>query len=1539
MRFFTILILILSTFFRVYCNDENRSVRRLESIPYKLSFKKSGSENLILIPNREIRSVSFNSFQQFRSFDDIEESIEVNSLDDNMFIDDLSFNESMNVDSVQYHIEQAHKLAKEVEQEGRFIDYLSLGQAFQLPVGVRKTISELEYTVIFHKVILDEGSAFIDAYLTIKLPSEKMLSFMGRGIEFSNDGGITGVGRVELLGNNNIAFSENSEEQKILLTLIGGSPTNPGNTYAEFDCYGFRDLSLDARITFSKDFLLKENEDGSISNDRLTSRFATKVTDWNNLIADITLPKFQVNGLKDWSFRVTNAVIDFSDTQNAGNVIFPTDYESPYFQEGNRTLWRGFYLREIEVTLPEEFNKKNQSARTSFFAGNLIIDETGMTGTVGVRKLIDLNEGDADSWKLSVESLSGSFIQNKFVGGDIAGQIEVPSLETEEPLLYAGSFSSNGDYSLIAELQSTAKFNVFKADLNLEPNSLIELKVLNGKFKPRAVLHGNMDVKPTTSSGKKGAEVNGLIFQSLVLQTEAPYFDAEYFGFKPELDGNKAGGFPIGIEEIALRIEGERVGIYAGIIVNLVRANDSGFGAGAGVTVWAKQIRTNNRVRYEYDKLDLSKISVDVSRSGFSFYGELIFYEGDNTYGNGFKGYLNATFADIGVEATGLFGNVDGYRYWYVDAMMTLPKGIPVIAPFAVNGIGGGAFYQMRQQGLNENIGSEIGRSASGIVYIPDDTYHLGIKASVQYSLMEAETAANGEAEFSIAFNSNGGVNQVAFNGSLNMMTASFSTDIGQISELASKVSNQEAILSVPGSSLRGNVNILFDSKNKTFHGVVDVFVNTPGGIVKGINAGGLAGRATLHFEPNYWYIHIGKPDHPIGLEFLNLAQTESYFMIGHDIPGIPSPPQLVLDILTAEQRADNERIRSNSRGLSQFSSGKGFAFGSSFTIETGDRNFLMFYGRFAATAGFDINMQRLNASCYGRSGLVGINGWYAEGQAYFGMLATIGMKVNLRFIKKNVEIFHGELAALMQVKGPNPFWMQGDAAGRFSVLNGLVEGNFDFTVTIGEECELEQLDGGNPLQDVSVIAQLTPDSGSSEVDVFTSPQAVFNIPVEKEFTLTDQNENILKYIVELEYFELKQGGKELDSELEFNADHDVLVLRPIDILPDEKDLKLNIKIRFKEYKDGEWKYVEENGSAMTEQLSISFKSGQQPDYIPEHMVEYTYPIKGMVNFYQNETNTGYIKLNQGGLTRPFETEGKWNLKVSFTDNGGKTHRNSFSYNSSSKQVVFDMPTVPNNEILNFQLLRVPKTENASIDSNVKSNKTSVDQANTGKGINFEVETQSAEGTIEALSEEEIYGFFIRSSEFNTLEEKFNSPDYYVYPRSGVSKFVRPYVYYLYFDFVNGKEMFQDEEIYGQDSYIEFNFVPEGNVWFEQDVEPLFYDHTNQFQPITDAFFYNHYTHSNSISQTSEFSQNVFSEYSDFGIRFNIPDVMESDYRYFKSLVADNYTNSSRPQWVKDVLNSHFPVIRTGNHKTKVKYRLPNGQYGKSQFVFQFLRK
>jgi hypothetical protein len=1513
-------------------DSDSKSLTKVNRIkPVRL--KAINSFN-ISIPEREIKSI-FNSPVRFeRSFDDEINNSFSSHTEELDPLDWGKYRESPNInqDSVAYFAGEAIALLQSVKDEGRLVDQLTEGMTFQLPVGVQKTIGGLSYTVVFHKLKLTETNAYVDAYLVLET-SKDTLSFMGRGIEFSAEGGITGVGRLELIGNANITLPGD----KALITLLGSDdPATPGPTYAEFDCYGFKELAIDADVTFSKDLFIKENPDGTPSEERLTTNFSTTVTDWNNILVELTLPRFQLKSLEGWSFEVSNAVFDFSDTRNSADIKFPTDYDSPYFIEGTRELWRGFYLRELVVTLPKEFNKKNTTGRTSFRAAEILIDESGFSGSLSARELLTLDEGDADSWKLSVDSLYASFLQNELVSAGLAGQIEIPSMKSEKPLLYSGTILGPNDYQLIAQLQDDAQFDIFKADLNLTADSYIELKVQGGKFKPKAVLNGNMNIAPTSESGKKTAEVKGLLFQQLVLQTEAPYIQAETFGFTNNSE-NKTGGFPIGINAVELRTDDNRIGIYADVTVNLVKADDSGFGAGAGFTVWAKRESIEGRQIYSYDKIELSKISVDVERPGFSIKGSLTFYEGDNTYGDGFRGDVEAKFASIDVTAVALFGKVNNLRYWYVDALVEWKTGMPMVPPFALNGIGGGAYYHMRQQGLNENLGSNLGKSTSGVIYVPDPNYHLGIKASVTFSIQNAETTANGNAEFSIAFNSSGGVNQVAFNGGVEVMTEAFSSSLGKVQEVASKVSNGEEIERNSSASISGQVNLLFDNTNDTFHGEISMYINAAGGLIKGTNSGGLAGKAVIHFAPSEWYIHIGNPTVPIGIDILSLATLQGYFMVGHNIPPMPPPPQLVLDILTAEQRAENDQIRANSRNLTDQGSGKGFAFGARFTVDTGDKRFLMFYGRFAATAGFDINMQKINKSCSGRSGLVGINGWYAQGQAYFGMLATIGMKINLRFIKKNVEIFHGELAALMQVKGPNPFWMRGDAAGRFSVLNGLVKGKFSFTVTIGDECELENLDGGNPLEDVKVIAQLTPDNGATEVDVFTSPQAVFNIPVEKEFQLEDLNGNTLRYKAEVEYFRLKQGNSVLATDMSFNSRKDVAVLKPVDILPDQKDMKLEISIIFKEYVDGGWQTVEENS---TETLSINFKSGPQPDFIPEHMVSYTYPIEGMANFYQDETDRGYIKLNQGGLTRPFDKEnGKWNLKASFSTSDGKEFQSDFTYDNNNNQVNFNIPQVAKGEVLHFELLRVPTNQNTSIDANVtrRTDRIQLGEELADRQIDFEVETNQAQGTVENLEKKSIYDFYMRSSKFNTLEEKLFS-DYYD-RTTGTIDNVSFRVYKLLYSFINGYEVFDELEIRGNNPLIKTEFLSAGNDWIEKDINPILYNHTSRYNLPTNEYIIIQRSAGLTIDQSVGFNQDIYVSQRNVGVQFNVPVAINRHYKNFKNEMALEYVNKEKPDWVETLINSNFPMIRVGGYPTKMIYRLPNGELGKSNIQFNPSRR
>ena len=148
-------------------------------------------------------------------------------------------------------------------------------------------------------------------------------------------------------------------------TLISSAPT----AFADFSEADKSEIK-----SIIKEFI-KENPDGTPSEERLTTNFSTTVTDWNNILVELTLPRFQLKSLEGWSFEVSNAVFDFSDTRNSADIKFPTDYDSPYFIEGTRELWRGFYLRELVVTLPKEFNKKNTTGRTSFRAAEILIDE------------------------------------------------------------------------------------------------------------------------------------------------------------------------------------------------------------------------------------------------------------------------------------------------------------------------------------------------------------------------------------------------------------------------------------------------------------------------------------------------------------------------------------------------------------------------------------------------------------------------------------------------------------------------------------------------------------------------------------------------------------------------------------------------------------------------------------------------------------------------------------------------------------------------------------------------------------------------------------------------------------------------------------------------------------------------------------------------------------------------------------------------------------------------------------------------------------
>src|SRR5258708_1731375 len=206
---------------------------------------------------------------------------------------------------------------------------------------------------------------------------------------------------------------------------------------------------------------------------------------------------------------------------------------------------------------------------------------------------------------------------------------------------------------------------------------------------------------------------------------------------------------------------------------------------------------------------------------------------------------------------------------------------------------------------------------------------------------------------------------------------------------------------------------------------------------------------------------------------------------------------------------------------------------------------------------------------------------------------------------------------------------MRGAVGGYFSVLGGLVSGQCSFQVTLGSECKIVQKSADSELSNIAVISQLTPGVGETEVNVFNSPQAVFNLAINKQFDLADDNTH-QAYRINLDNFTLTAGGSPIQGTLQWNDTHTVVALSTLDVLPPKKEIKSSVQVGFEKLVNGSWQKVLQNGQPIIEKQEVTFTTGAAPDYIPLSNVEYSYPVIGQLNFYKDETNTGYIKLKKG---------------------------------------------------------------------------------------------------------------------------------------------------------------------------------------------------------------------------------------------------------------------------------------------------------------------
>lgn len=1431
-------------------------------------------------------------------------------------------------------VNKAHAMLEAVKSADRFIHQLDSLYTVDLPVGIvsRNGREGENYAILISAVRVKNGQTFIDAWMAFTVPgSGKKIAFKGVNIPISFNGGVSAPAKLVLVSDFDIAITND-----ITMVLKGD-----GSTFVAFDCQGFREMSLSAGIFFNSQLFVPENEDGSPrEGEVLQTSFQTTITDWNDMLVKVSLAPFQFKPLKGFGFRVTNAVMDMSDFANPAGVVFPEKYATAFFIDGNPLVWRGFYLQEAEIRMPPQFKKRSGTDRPAFFVQHLLLDDMGFTARLMAEKLMTLEEGTMGGWAFSVEKMAVDIQASQIVGGAFSGQLQLPFFRKEDVFNYTAQIGTGGNYAFGISSTQAYHLSLWAAQLTVDPHVSMTVTAGEKEFLPVITLNGNLSlqapVNKDDSSSQKLA-IAEVPFQGMKIETVEPYLSVQHVSFGTQQ--NSFSNFPVSVREISIVNQSNRLGLRIGLTVNFVKESEGGFGGKGVFTVWGR----HDKGKWKYDGVEIDKIAVDMEKPGvFALHGMVMFMGGDATYGNVFKGELQAKMVGFGMGALALFGNVNGYRYWYADALVETRAGIPC-GPLSLYGFGGGAYNHMKQSLPGSVTADGIGKSLSGIVYIPDERSGPGITASVKYGLTANQNTMNGDARLEVNFTSTGGVNQISLSGNAYFATSHFQVSATEIMDKAKYIVGKTGLPDIPEdvsfSALWGKASMVYDFLNSSFHSTFSVYVNVAGGVVKGTGPAGLAGSGVMHFDPVDWYIQLGTPANPNGIEILNVARMSNYFMAGKNIPDKPVPPEKVVRGLSATGKS-YATVREDGGSIGN---GFAFAFGAAFDVNTGEKTFLMFYGKFACSIGFDVLMKNYGAEaiCDDNSTSFGINGWYAMGQAYGWILANVGIKVDLPFYSGKYSIFDIYAASLMQVKAPNPFWMKGNVCGYYNILNGLVKGSCDFEFEIGKQCKNLS---GNPLGGMAVIADIKPSDKETDVSVFSTPQVIFNMPVDKEFEFQDENKVTKKYRIRLQKFIVSGiNGQVPEGSFSWNVRHDVVVFNPKNILPGETEMKVEAIVSFEEYKGNGWFDVKKEGKTAIETKTITFRTGKQPDYVSQENVAYSYPGYRAFNYYPAESSDNYIKLKQGHreLFRPSK---EWKQKARLIPvGGGQPVFVDFAYDSTNDRINFRLPSqMTGNTIYRFEIVNIPASDATALDANVIQKDHAVVQQTDGNATQVRVTKQEAGGSRLELKEKVIYSMEFRSSNFSTFTDKLNNLSY----SEGIRWEIYPLVHSLTVN-IRGERFDRYEVInLATNTMVRIDPLVKQSAWYVTNIAPLIEldDETLRrigAQPFTlpalaSYFFQENGTRNLTEEEISSGSATDVSVIS--GINYCVAKYL-SDYLYYLKNKAANagYKATTASPQIARLLLSTFPPLTKGSYPINIHFLLPGQQNPSSTTRYNIL--
>lgn len=1233
---------------------------------------------------------------------------------------------------------------------GRLVSGLAGSSGVGLPLGFDRDYDGYKVVIGLIGMKFTPTQAVLNAAMYVEIPDlgpDVGFGLGAKNICFHKDG-LSGISRAKLYLAQDFGY-RNEGTWSILLKAP--TPSDPG-TYATWDCEGFKDLYLSAEVEFPPSWLKPTSGDTTrLVKAKFNTRAEKSGNGWQ-WMASANLEECEITSTPGFKLLVQDMVFDYSTVRNPETISFPSNYRGTTTNE-----WKGFFIRRASIIFPDKirtFEDQNPIVQVD----NLLIDRTGFTANIDVANIAQYPVANIANWGASIDSLKFRFVSSSLEYSLLKGRIKISVFDTS--LVYAGTFghlvdSTKRNFQFLIYPPDTISTS-WKIKFSLYPSSRIEIIDTSGRWFAQAILSGGLSL-----TGDIGALSNlgfsGITFENYGIKSESPYFiEGRYSFASPQ---HSLSGFPVTISDIGI-VTGERGGRFAGGFKFTLGLNlQPGSNAISGNTtlkVWTKLGSDFGPQSFSFDGIELESLSINADLGAVRINGSVSLYNSHPTYGNGFRGSVDAVFVNqFSVSATAQFGSINNYRYWYVDAKALMPTGIPIFSGVGIYGFGGGAWYHMRKTGETNlsvpptptDTSLTPGRTNSGYSYTPDSNVNFGFRATVILGTHPSADAFNGDVSLEAEFLSGGGISRISILGDGYMLCS---------------------ITNRPSAKVRANVNMEYNFPTRTFHGVFQVNINaTP-------FTGN--GQMVLHFAPDLWYIKIGEPSNRIRVNLASWLTVNGYFMVGMNLPAPPPLPteiQSLFPTFTTQPR--NPAIQQ----------GNGFAFGAGIDLNTGRKTFLIFYGQARFIGGYDMALLNYGpgTTCEGISGTIGVNGWYAMGQVYAYAMASIGLHVDLWFVEGDFEILNLAVGAALQGAGPNPTWIKGAVGGRYRILGGAIKGTCNFEFKLGTEC-IPIVE--SPLSRIDLISDISPSNGSNNIDVFIEPQVATNFEINTPFELQEmptssQPPRVRIFRIKLRPMALnrRSDNQAVAGNMVVSQDKYSAYFSPYDILGARTQYKFKATAFGEELISGIWQTARRNdGSVIEQTVETNFTTGDAPIHIPQNNVAYTYPLNGNKYFLQDECRNGIVQLISGQPDLFIPRSG-YNLELIARfiplDFNLQPIDVPYTYNTTTRTINFSIPQLQNNKAYFVQILKKEVAQTLP----TQTGPGGIPLVNIGQGIysssmfnlserlmfnNPLANVYLSQRTIAAnrvrFGERLLYVFYFKTSQYNTLQQKLATFNY-----------------------------------------------------------------------------------------------------------------------------------------------------------------------------------